>query len=413
VAISSVLVAPPPKDTALLTRDGRISEVWLSWLTSITTTATIVQNLSTLSVIAEDNSTDANTSAILAELTDAITLLLAAQPPPVAPDDLSYAPLGNAQTPVVLVDLLPSLDAPNNAWRAEADELRALIVAGDPASFGFGSFDAAGAAAAAQAASLPSSTVLAATAAAVLHQFLTSYAASTGAFTLAQPAFTDLSGTATAAQTPLAALLAAANTFGAFTQTFGGPLQATTASNSYFTGGGNLGIGNTNPLNLLSVKGSVSNNEIVIFQNTNAVAGTCYGLRILAGTNATDAALNIQNVGNTATLLYVRGDGNVGINNASPLYKLDVNGAARVTSLDITTGTNTKTGSGTLVAGTVTIANTSVTANSKIFLTPTASSATTSGVLAVTTITAATSFIVKSSLATDVATFSYFILETA
>lgn len=85
----------------------------------------------------------------------------------------------------------------------------------------------------------------------------------------------------------------------------------------------------------------------------------------------------------------------------------------KCTSIDITSGSNTKTGSGTLSGGTVTIANTSVTANSFIYLTPTSSSSTTSGVLAVTSKIAGTSFTVKSSNALDVATFVYLIIETA
>jgi hypothetical protein len=130
---------------------------------------------------------------------------------------------------------------------------------------------------------------------------------------------------------------------------------------------------------------------------------------------ATVSASPIALVTNSIERMRIMSGGNVLIGTATDdgVHLLQVAGSLKCVSLDITAGSNTKTGSGTLAAGTVTIANTSVTANSKIFLTPTSSSATTSGVLAVTTITAATSFVVKSSLATDVATFSYFIVETA
>lgn len=42
---SSVLIAPPPKDTAFFDKTGRISSVWLAWLNSIVSTGAIVQTL--------------------------------------------------------------------------------------------------------------------------------------------------------------------------------------------------------------------------------------------------------------------------------------------------------------------------------------------------------------------------------
>src|SRR6185312_5269928 len=51
---------------------------------------------------------------------------------------------------------------------------------------------------------LPTSTQLPVTKAAVTSNFLTSYTSSTGLFTAAQPAFTDISGVATASQLPVA-----------------------------------------------------------------------------------------------------------------------------------------------------------------------------------------------------------------
>jgi hypothetical protein len=140
-----VLLSAPPKETPFFGRNGRINDVWVAWFGSITATATIVQNLQTLNVIAEDNSTDANMQASITELLDALALV----------DEPRRAPAA-----------LESADA--DGWRAECGrlreevaELRALVVAGDPAPLGaLGSaawsdtsaFDAAGAAAAAVAA---------------------------------------------------------------------------------------------------------------------------------------------------------------------------------------------------------------------------------------------------------------------
>lgn len=68
------------------------------------------------------------------------------------------------------------------------------------------------------------------------------------------------------------------------------------------------------------------------------------------------------------------------------------------------------TGTGTLSSGAVTITNTAVTANSKIFLTDTASSITNLGALTVSSQTAGTGFNVKSSNVLDTSTFGYMII---
>jgi hypothetical protein len=80
------------------------------------------------------------------------------------------------------------------------------------------------------------------------------------------------------------------------------------------------------------------------------------------------------------------------------------------TGVSIKGGGNCKIGSATLAAGTVTVANTAVTANSKIFLTPTAAGGT-PGIPAVTTITPATSFVITSSNPLDTSTIEYLIVE--
>lgn len=160
---SSVLVAPPPKDTPFFNKAGRINDPWVAWFGSITSAATVIQNLQVLNIIAEDNSTDANMAASVTEILDALAL---------------------TEEPRRAAAVVESSDA--GAWRAECGalreeiaELRALLAAGDPlpgalvaqlapvsSVFGrtgdvsaqssdyAGIYDASGAAAAAQAASL-------------------------------------------------------------------------------------------------------------------------------------------------------------------------------------------------------------------------------------------------------------------
>lgn len=79
--------------------------------------------------------------------------------------------------------------------------------------------------------------------------------------------------------------------------------------------------------------------------------------------------------------------------------------------LSIKEGTNGRMGTGILSSGTVTISNTSVTASSRIFIQPTASSAS-AGHLHVT-ISAGSSFTVTSSNASDGRTFNWVIFEPA
>lgn len=79
--------------------------------------------------------------------------------------------------------------------------------------------------------------------------------------------------------------------------------------------------------------------------------------------------------------------------------------------LQLKTGVNGRVGTGTLSAGTATVSNTGVTANSVVYVVPTSVSPV-SGVLGVTTITAATSFVVTSSNNGDTNTFRYIVFET-
>jgi hypothetical protein len=93
-----------------------------------------------------------------------------------------------------------ALQAANNL-----DDLASVVAArqnlglGSAATHSASDFDAAGAAAAAQAASMPASTVIPANTNAVAHQFFTAYSSTTGQFTQAQPAASDVNGLATVA----------------------------------------------------------------------------------------------------------------------------------------------------------------------------------------------------------------------
>lgn len=84
---------------------------------------------------------------------------------------------------------------------------------------------------------------------------------------------------------------------------------------------------------------------------------------------------------------------------------IDVDISTAGKGLKVAEGSNAKQGTATLVAGTVTVSNTSVTANSRIFLQGGAlNSSTAIGELSVTTITAATSFVIRSLTAGAVTT---------
>lgn len=103
---------------------------------------------------------------------------------------------------------------------------------------------------------------------------------------------------------------------------------------------------------------------------------------------------------------------------ASPVFTGDVNastGNVLISTigkgLSVKTGTNAKIGTAVLVAGTVTVANTAVTANSRIFLTSNTDGGT-PGWLRVSAKTAATSFVITSSSATDTSTVAWMIVES-
>ena len=71
--------------------------------------------------------------------------------------------------------------------------------------------------------------------------------------------------------------------------------------------------------------------------------GTSYGLSINAGTNSSDIAFQVYNQAETAIRLFVRGDGNVGIGNTSPVAKLSVYSTS---PSSVATGISVAAGSG-------------------------------------------------------------------
>ena len=85
--------------------------------------------------------------------------------------------------------------------------------------------------------------------------------------------------------------------------------------------GGNVGIGDANPSNLLSVEGSSSGNFISIIKNTHNSNGS--GLKVMGGDDANTTAFRVTDYGNNS-LVEVQGGGNVGIGDDSPSSRLTV-----------------------------------------------------------------------------------------
>ena len=278
---------------------------------------------------------------------------------------------------------------------------------------------------------------------AVAHQFAVS--SSSGVISLAQPAFSDISGTATAAQLPSTAVNSVSNDTNvtgsissqALTLGWTGTLAVsrggigassfssaglpTLSANNTFTG--YMVVQGASGLTLSNANAATSSNNYVApaaAWNSNYWNGSAsaidqwyWATTLGTGSNPTTQYALAHSGGSGAASIALTGGPvlvNTTTNNATD--KLQVNGTTLTTGLHITSGTNTKTGSGTLSSGTVTISNTNVTANSFIYVTPSSNSAN-SGVLAVTTVTAGTSFIVKSSNSSDANTFKYLIIETA
>jgi len=81
--------------------------------------------------------------------------------------------------------------------------------------------------------------------------------------------------------------------------------------------GGNVGIGDPTPTEgKLVVRGDANTNGL--FVGGNSTTGQSYGALINAGTNSSDANFRLYDQSGSTPYLFVRGDGNVSINTATP-----------------------------------------------------------------------------------------------
>ena len=96
-------------------------------------------------------------------------------------------------------------------------------------------------------------------------------------------------------------------------------------------GGGNVGIGITNPSNALHVLADHSGSYAAQFHNENAAG---WGMLVRGGADSGDYSLTIQDKDETA-LMVVKSNGNVGIGEPSPSYRLDVRNATGATRIRI------------------------------------------------------------------------------
>ena len=90
-----------------------------------------------------------------------------------------------------------------------------------------------------------------------------------------------------------------------------------------------VGIGTTSPshpLHLVAADGAISGDWVCRLTNSEATAGQNFGLKVDAGSNASDNSLEVSSLAGTS-YFKVRGDGNVGIGTTSPSAKLNIKSA--------------------------------------------------------------------------------------
>jgi len=83
--------------------------------------------------------------------------------------------------------------------------------------------------------------------------------------------------------------------------------------------GGNVGIDDANPSNLLSVDGSSSGNFISIIKNTHNSNGS--GLKVMGGDDANTTAFRVTDYNNNS-LVEVQGGGKVGVGQTEPFAQV-------------------------------------------------------------------------------------------
>src|SRR5207249_536203 len=89
----------------------------------------------------------------------------------------------------------------------------------------------------------------------------------------------------------------------------------------------NVGIGVTNPVYRLTVEQNTASTYAAHIYTSGLATGTSFGLTVSGGTNANDVSFTARNQAGT-DLLFVRGDGNVGMGTTLPDKRLSVNGDA-------------------------------------------------------------------------------------
>ncbi|HLF15635.1 MAG TPA: hypothetical protein VI932_12180, partial [Bacteroidota bacterium] len=231
---------------------------------------------------------------------------------------------------------------------------------------------------------------------------------------------------------------------------------------------GNVGIGLTAPTGILHAKSDVNGEAALIIENTSAGTAAYAGVSVRNGVTAQDAVylfltgngyVSPTGVGssddpdtalfssqyNTAggfsiealagnirfftggsrsaanERMRITSTGFVGINDTTPSFQLDVAGdiasgtgnlivSTAGKGLNVKEGANARMGTATLAGGIATVSTTAVTATSRIFVLSQTDGGT-PGFLRVTTITAATSFVITSSNALDTSTVAWIIFD--
>ena len=108
--------------------------------------------------------------------------------------------------------------------------------------------------------------------------------------------------------------------------------SGTIGNSIIYDDGTSVGIGSTSPLGKLHV---VQNDTSTV---AAIIKGGLFGALIQGGSAISNYALSVTN-SSSSSLLYVRGDGNVGIGTGSPTEKLDVNGNVKASLIKDQYGT--------------------------------------------------------------------------